>query len=158
MKRFLLVAMIALAITPCIAADLPVLGDPPPVLSLPNLEGKPINLSDFSGKPIILTFFASWSKSCQQELADLQELSDQYAGTLEVVTVSFDKKIKTLSEFVEQNKYTLNFLIDKKLTSLNKYAILIIPTTFCINREGKIDKIFVDYDENVKTAIAEWLK
>ena len=158
MRFLLLVAMIAAAITPCLAADLPALGDPPPALSLPTLDGKTVNLSDFSGKNIILTFFASWSKSCQQELADLQELSNQYAGTLEVVTVSFDKKIKTLSEFVEQNKYTFNFLIDKKLSSLNKYAILIIPATFCINRDGKIDKIFVDYDENVKTAIEDWLK
>jgi len=153
-----LVAMIALAINPCIAADLPALGDPPPVLSLPNLDGKIINLSDFSGKPIILTFFTSWSKSCQDALLNLQELKNQYGTTLEVVAVSFDKKSKILSEFVEQNKYTSNFLIDKKLSALNKYAIIIIPTTFCINREGKIDKIFVDYDENVKTAIEDWLK
>jgi peroxiredoxin len=49
-------------------------------------------------------------------------------------------------------------LIDKKLSSLNKYAILIIPTTFLINREGQIEKVLVDYDDNVKTAITDWLR
>jgi len=157
-RSLILVAMIALAVTPCIAAELPSIGDPPPALTLPTLAGKTLELSDFSGKNTILTFFASWSKSCQEELANLQGLADLYSPTLEVIAISFDKKSKALTEFVENNKYDLTFLIDKKLTSLNKYAILIIPTTFCINREGKIEKIFVDYDDNVKQALSDWLK
>lgn len=88
----------------------------------------------------------------------MQELKDQLGASLEVYAISFDKKSKVLAEYVEKNDLSLNFLIDKKLTSLSQYAVLIIPTTICINPEGKIDRIFVDYDENVKTAIADWLK
>jgi peroxiredoxin len=154
----ILVAMIALAVNPCIAADLPALGDPPPALALPSLDGKLIDISQYYGKPLIVTFFATWSKSCQDEIKALQGLKDQYGSTLEVVAISFDKKSKTLSDFVEANKLKLNFLVDKKLLSLNQYAILIIPTTFCINPAGKIDKILVDYDDNVKQALFDWLK
>jgi len=154
-----LVAMAALlAATPCIAAELPSLGDAPPAITLPNLSGKTIELTDFSGKNTIITFFASWSKSCQAELINLQELKDELGASLEVYAISFDKRSKALAEYTEKNNLSLNFLIDKKLTSLNKYAILIIPTTFCINPEGKIDRIFVDYDENVKQALSDWLK
>lgn len=159
MKRLLLIAALtALMIGPSIAADLPALGDSPPALALPSLDGKLIDISQYYGKPLIVTFFASWSKSCQDEIKTLQEMKDRYGSTLEVVAISFDKKSKTLSEFVEANKLKLNFLVDKKLLSLNQYAILIIPTTFCINPAGKIDKILVDYDDNVKQALSDWLK
>jgi peroxiredoxin len=159
MKRLVfLVAMIAVAITPCIAAELPSIGEPPPALTLPNLSGKSVELSDFSGRPTILTFFTSWSDTCKRELSDLQELYTSFAPSLEVIAISLDRKSKTLQEFLGKNDYSFDFLIDKKLSSLNKYAILIIPSTFLINREGKIEMILVDYDDNVKTAIADWLK
>lgn len=159
MKRFvLLVAMIALSINPCIAAELPAIGEAPPALTLPSLSGKSVELSDFYGRPTILTFFTSWSNTCKQELTDLQELYASFAPSLEVVAISLDRRSKTLQDFLDKNDFSFDFLIDKKLSSLNKYAILIIPTTFLINREGKVEKILVDYDENVKTAIADWLK
>jgi peroxiredoxin len=159
MKRLVfLVAMVILLTTPCIAAELPSIGEPPPALTLPNLSGKSVELSNFSGRPTVLTFFTSWSNTCKQELTDLQAFYKGLAPTLEVVAISLDRKSKTLQEFLANNDYSFKFLIDKKLSSLNKYAILIIPTTFLINREGQIEKILVDYDDNVKTAIEDWLK
>jgi peroxiredoxin len=159
MKRLVfLVAMVILLTTPCIAAELPSIGEPPPALTLPNLSGKVVELSNFSGRPTILTFFTSWSDTCKRELSDLNVLYRGFSPTLEVVAISLDRKSKTLQEFLANNDYSFKFLIDKKLSSLNKYTILIIPTTFLINREGQIEKILVDYDDNVKTAIADWLK
>jgi len=159
MKRLVfLVAMVILLTTPCIAAELPSIGEPPPALTLPNLSGKSVELSNFSGRPTVLTFFTSWSDTCKQELADLQVFYKGLAPSLEVVAISLDRKSKTLQEFLANNDYSFKFLIDKKLSSLNKYAILIIPTTFLINREGQVEKILVDYDDNVKTAINDWLK
>ena len=159
MKRLVfLVAMVILLTTPCIAAELPSIGEPPPALTLPNLSGKVVELSNFSGRPTVLTFFTSWSDTCKQELADLQVFYKGLAPSLEVVAISLDRKSKTLQEFLANNDYSFKFLIDKKLSSLNKYAILIIPTTFLINREGQVEKILVDYDDNVKTAINDWLK
>ncbi len=105
-----------------------------------------------------MTFFTSWSDTCKQELADLQVFYKGLAPSLEVVAISLDRKSKTLQEFLANNDYSFKFLIDKKLSSLNKYAILIIPTTFLINREGQIEKVLVDYDDNVKTAITDWLR
>lgn len=149
--------MIALAINPCIAADLPSLGDPPPAIALPNLAGKTVELSDLSGKNTIITFFASWSKSCSEMIKALDDLKKEIGPQLDVYAISFDKKASTLEKYIEENKLDLNFLIDKKLKTINEYAILIIPTTICVNKEGKIEKIFVDYDDNVKQALSDWL-
>ena len=141
------------------AETAPKIGSAAPALELAALGGKTVRLQNYQGsKKVILTFFASWSKSCQAELKDLQVLYANNKVSLEVVAVSFDKKVKDLKNFVAKNNTSFPILHDKKLSSVDTFQILIIPTTFCLNRAGVIEKIFVDYDDNVKKALAEWLK
>lgn len=164
MKK-LVISMLLTGLMLCFAAAAdegglaPKIGSKAPALELKDLEGNAVNLQKHIGvKPVILAFLASWSKSCQVEFLDLQELYSGNSPSVEVLAVSFDKKQKDLKAFLAKNEITFPVLLDKKLSTLDQFQILIIPTTFCINRDGIIEKIFVDYDENVKKAITEWLK
>jgi len=38
----------------------PIIGQPAPDFTLQDLEGNPVSLSDFKGKPVILNFWATW--------------------------------------------------------------------------------------------------
>lgn len=132
------------------------IGAASPALELPDLDGKVRKVP--AAKKTILAFIASWSKPCQAELIDLQEIHQAADGSLEVIAVSFDKKIKDLKAFASKNRITFPILLDKKLASLDRFQILILPTTFCINSDGIIENIFIDYDENVKKALEAWQK
>ena len=77
---------------------------------------------------------------------------------LEVVAVSFDKKSKELKNYLAEANLAFPVLQDKKLSAIDPYQIVIIPTTFCLDRDGTIKKVFVDYDDNIKKALEEWLK
>jgi peroxiredoxin len=147
-----------LAAVPCCAADLPAIGEPPPGLMLPDLQGRETNPLSSSGKPVIIAFVTSWSKSCQTELNDLQELALKSGSGLEITAISFDKKIKTISDYVAGRKLSFCVLIDKKLTSMEKYSIQVIPTTYAIGADGKIKSVFVDYDDNVKKSLENFLE
>ncbi len=144
----------------CLAAAAesgPVVGSRAPGLELSNLEGVLYDLSAYqSKKPVLLVFFTSWSKSCQAELGDLRDIYK--SANFEVLAVSFDKKLKDLRAFAGREKIPFPVLVDKNLSSLDRFQVLILPTTFCIGRGGVIEKIFVDYDDNVKKAVAEWLR
>jgi peroxiredoxin len=118
----------------------------------------PLNAVQPAGKKVVLTFFTSWSKSCQAALQALDELAAAHPDTLQVLAVSFDKKSKELKSFVDRTAPSFPVLHDKKLSAIDSFQILIIPTTFCLNRDGVIEQIFVDYDDNVKQAIAAWLE
>lgn len=132
---------------------------PPPTLTLQNLQNRTVTLSDFTNKPTILAFIASWSGSCQNELAALNEISKAYKSKgLNVVAVSLDKTTKALEEYVAANKVDFEILVDKKLKSLDKFAVLIIPTTFMIGKDGKIANVFVDYDDNVQKSMREFVR
>ena len=129
-------------------------GSPSPSFELPNLEGKTVSLSDYLGKKVIvLSFFASWSRSCQQEILFLQDLSKNKG--LKILGVSFDRKLKNLKSFINENTIGFEILHDKKLKTLKDFRILIIPTLFVIDKEGNIKSIYVDFDKNVKKAVSK---
>ena len=44
-----------------------------PDFTVYDLDGNPVSLSDFFGKPIVLNFWASWCGPCKMELPDFQE-------------------------------------------------------------------------------------
>lgn len=136
----------------------PKVGLEAPALELSNLDGKAVSLQSYKeNKKVILTFFASWSKSCQEELKTLRAVYAKNNDRLEILAVSFDKKAKDLKAYLSKTALPFPVLYDKKLSTIDAFQILIIPTTFCINREGVIEKIFVDYDDNVNKALEDWL-
>lgn len=163
MKKVFAFIMIGLALLlsalPVRAETGPLAGCQAPALRLTTLAGKPLALQDYVGsKKVVLTFFTSWSKSSQAQLRLLGEIAAAHPGDVQVLAVSFDKKAKQLRSFLAAANPNFPVLHDRKLTASDAFQILIIPTTFCIGRDGVIAKVLVDYDENVKKALAEWLK
>jgi peroxiredoxin len=160
MKRIALSLILPVLLATLTAAEVaPKVGCQAPALQLNTLGGKTVSLAEQLGKKkTVLVFFTSWSRSCQAELQALGELTAAQPDKLRVLAVSFDKKSKELKSFIERTDPPFTVLHDQKLTSIDSYQILIIPTTFCLNRDGEIEQIFVDYDENVREAIAAWLK
>jgi len=157
-RKILLFLVIALIAVPAFAKPVLKVGSPPPPFSLKNLSGKTIKLKSYLGsKPIILSFFASWSKSCKKEISFLQDLSSKHKN-LKVIGVSFDRKSNDLKNYVSANKISFEILHDSKLKTLRDYRILIIPTLFVIDKSGKVKSIYVDFDKNVEKAVATEIK
>jgi len=132
-----------------------VLADPPTNFTLNNLEGKPFTLASHLGhKVIILGFFTSWSKTCQQELEFLNKMDQKYpASQLKVIGVSFDRKKDDLQTYLTANKIGFEVLYDKKMTTLKDYKITVIPTIYLIDQTGEVTKVLVDFDESVEKAV-----
>jgi peroxiredoxin len=124
---------------------------------LPTLSGKTISLEQSLGSKLtILSFFASWSKSCKAEVAFLEYLHEKYSRKgIKIIGISFDRKSKVLQKFIDDQEIKFTVLHDKKLKTLKDYRILIIPTLFVIDSSGNIQSIYVDFDKNVKEALTQ---
>lgn len=158
LRKILIFFVIALIAVPALAKPVLKVGSPPPNFTLKNLDGKVVNLQSHLGtKPIVLSFFASWSKSCKQEISFLQELTKKHKN-LKVIGISFDRKSNDLRNYVSTNKISFEILHDRKLKTLKDYRILIIPTLFVIDKSGKVKSIYVDFDKNVEKAISAEIK
>ena len=72
-----------------------------------DLDGKPMKLSDFRGKVVVLEFGGSRCSSCVTFGRHLRKLIDQYAGRpFAGVGVNIDEDRKDAKAFVEKNKFT----------------------------------------------------
>ncbi len=155
-RKAAVIIIIALLAIPASATPVLRIGSPPPSFNLRNLDGKTVELEDvLGGNTVILSFFASWSKSCQEEVLFLNELARKYSAKgVKIIGVSFDRKISDLGSFISENAIKFEILHDKKLTTLKDFRILIIPTLFIIDKDGNLANIYVDFDENVEKAVS----
>lgn len=108
-----------------------------------DLNGTNVSLASFKGKVIVLDFWATWCAPCKAEIPGFVELQDAYGSQgLQMIGVSVDDKVETLRPFASEFKMNYPVLVGLGRDDLqDAYGPLWgIPTTFVINREGKICK------------------
>jgi peroxiredoxin len=112
--------------------------------SLPDTEGKIINLSSFIGKTdyVLIDFWASWCLPCMQSMPELKQLYNKYKGSkLEVIGISLDEEANVWEKALKINKLNWIQLSDLKgweSQGAIRYAISSIPSTVLIDRKGTI--------------------
>jgi len=113
---------------------------------LVDAKGNDFNFMDAKGKVILVNFWATWCPPCVAEMPSLQGLYDDYNDKVVFMFVAQDK-VEKVSAFIAKKGYTLPVYYSKTeapsvLTSKT------IPTTYVINKEGKI--IIAE------TGVADW--
>lgn len=117
-----------------------------PDFELMSLNGETIRLSDLRGKGIILNFWASWCPPCQEEMPALQRVHQVYrAQGVEVIAVNVTSQdtLFNARNFVQAKGLTFPILFDEQGSVQSMYRINGLPTTFFIDREGKIQELIV---------------
>lgn len=108
-----------------------------------DLNGNNVSLASFKGKVIVLDFWATWCAPCKAEIPGFVELQDAYGSQgLQMIGVSVDDKVETLRPFASEFKMNYPVLVGLGRDDLQDAfgPLWGIPTTFVINREGKICK------------------
>lgn len=113
---------------------------PAPDFSLPTLSGdSTLHLSDFRGRLVLLTFWATWCAPCREEMPAMQSLWKRYQDqgfSLLAVNIEINNQ-KQVRRFVK--KYMLDFpiLLDRETTVRKRYEIEGLPTSYLIDRQGR---------------------
>jgi len=126
------------------------LNRPAPDFESKTLDGQRVRLQDLRGKPVLLSFFASWCGPCRRELPSVVKLHEDFKEQgLQVIGVNDEGK-GTARHFAEKAGLTFTILDDSNAKVNRQYHVRSIPTTFLIDREGKIVRFLRggrDYDE-----------
>jgi peroxiredoxin len=109
-----------------------------PAFSLKSLNGEQISLSDFKGKPVLITFWATWCVSCKEELPVLEKFSVGKRDQLAILLITIDGERKgAVQKIVSQNKITLPVLLLLKEKVMDQYGVRgWVPLTFLVDQEG----------------------
>lgn len=128
----------------------PLQGQVAPAFTLKDTSGRPVSLADYKGKAVVLDFWATWCAPCKVEIPWLEKFHDQYAGQgLEIIGVSEDdldlknkvklaQEKKDIADKAVQMKINYPVLIDDASVSTPYGGIDGLPTTFFIDRSGKV--------------------
>jgi peroxiredoxin len=129
-------------------------GTPFPDFDEKDLQGKALSIAKYKGKVVLVDFWATWCPQCVVELPEIQKAYDKYHKQgFEVIGISLDEDKGALEKFIKQKKmpwsqYFEGKRFDGKLPM--KYGINVLPTTYLIDRDGKIIKLVTDPDALVK--------
>jgi len=120
-------------------------GDQAPDFTLSDADGRPVTLSAFSGKVIVLDFFASWCPPCRIEIPDFIKLQNEYGNKgFTMVGVSLVSP-KDTKEFASQSGINYPVAVDNGKVSAAYGPIRSIPTTFVIGKDGRVAKVYIGY-------------
>ncbi|MCC7084906.1 MAG: redoxin domain-containing protein [Pirellulales bacterium] len=108
-------------------------------------DGRPFDLSTYKGKVVLVDFWATWCGPCKALIPHVKETYAKYHDKgFEVVGVSLDQKLDSLREFIVQEQLPWVNVIgemqgDKMMFPIAAtYNVRAIPTTFLVDKEGKI--------------------
>lgn len=156
MKRFLTAIVLAL-LTTAAWAQLP-------KLMLKNIEGKDVPVQSLmaEGKPIVISFFATWCKPCLRELNAIHEVYEEWQEEtgVKLVAVSIDEgantlKVKPLAKSLEWN---YEVLLDPNSDLKRALQVGLVPTVIVVNGKGEITYRHSGYTEGGETEILEQVR
>jgi cytochrome c biogenesis protein CcmG/thiol:disulfide interchange protein DsbE len=116
------------------------MGDKVPPFSLTTFDGNTLNSGDFSGKVILINFWASWCTVCEDEALELETAWQQYKADGEVVFMGVDYVDTEPEAKAYLDKFHVTFPNGPDLgTKISQmFRIRGVPETFIIGRDGKL--------------------
>jgi len=124
-------------------------GSPAPAFELPRVEGgAPVSLASLRGKVVLLNFWATWCKPCEDELPAMQRLHQELAGTdFALVGVSVDADVAPVLQFRERLGLGFTLLLDSDQRVARAYQTFRYPESLLIGRDGVILERYVGSKE-----------
>jgi len=124
-------------------------GVPAPSWQLQDLEGKPVSLQDFSGKFLVINFWATWCEPCIGEWPQIDRLAERFADRDDVVVlaISIDKSRDDIRPFLDRMSLSETptvVLWDPEQTIHQTYGSAKIPDTFFVGPDGQLIHQYVN--------------
>jgi peroxiredoxin len=116
-----------------------------PAFTLAKVGGdRPASLADFRGKAVLLNFWATWCKPCEEELPSMERLYRSLAGEpFELLAISVDEEAAPVEEFRARYGLTFPILLDASQEVARAYQTFRFPETFLIDGEGRVVQRYI---------------
>src|SRR5688572_15058845 len=128
---------------PCRAAAAPVgVGDPAPEIGVRKwlnvAAGQEPTPESLKGRVVMIEFWGTWCGPCVQAMPKVQEIHDRYKDRgLTVLAISYET-LDVMRPFLEKNAFTMPVGSDPTKATVEAYGVRSWPSTFVIDRDGKI--------------------
>ncbi len=132
-----------------------------PAVTLKDMSGKTVNTAELSndGKPIIISFFATWCKPCNRELSAISEVYEDWQDEtgVKLIAVSIDQaqNINKVKPLVDGNGWPYQVLLDPNSDFKRALGVQMIPFVLIVDGKGKIVYKHNGYTEGAENELIE---
>jgi len=147
-KRLFLLILVAVFIFACSKGDSgQSLSGGAPDFTLPAVDGSMVSMSDYSGKVVLVDFWATWCPPCKEMIPVLSKLHKKFASKgLVILGVSLDRDgLAALGTFVHENMIPYKVVLGDNRISNAFGGVSSIPTLYMVDREGRLVRKLVGY-------------
>lgn len=135
-----------------------------PEVILQDIDGHEVNVASLaqSGKPVIISFFATWCKPCMRELKAMHELypdwQDETGVEMYIVSVDQGQDVHRVKPLVNGNGWEYHVLLDPNETFKHEMNVQAIPHLFVLDKHGNIVYNHVGYTDGDEDAVRTYLR
>ena len=130
---------------------------PLPDLEIQNADDKPMKLSDFKGRVVLLNFWATWCAPCVKEMPSLDRLQAEFTkDRFLIVPLSIDgpTKPKVAPFYRDQKLDNLGIYFDKGRKTMQGLDVTLLPTSILVDAQGReLGRIEGDADWDMPESI-----
>jgi thiol-disulfide isomerase/thioredoxin len=141
----------------------PLVGTDAPDFKLKMLDGSIFQLQEHQGKIIVLDFWATWCGPCMQAMPQIDEAVAYFSpDDVMLVAVNLQETPEDIRSTLDRLKLNPAVALDIDGVAASRYQADAIPQTVVIDRDGKIQRLFVGggpkLKEQLQTAIADLIE
>ncbi len=154
MKRYIIALMLTILFGTAAKAQLP-------KVNLKSMNGKEVRTDTINnqGKPIIISFFATWCKPCNRELKAINEVYEDWVEEtgVKLIAVSIDEaqNVNKVKPLVDSNGWPYEALLDPNRDFSRALGIQTIPFTLIVDGNGNIAYKHNGYTDGAETELIE---
>jgi thiol-disulfide isomerase/thioredoxin len=131
-------------------------GSAAPVLSVNDLDGRPVNLAQWIGKkPVVLEFWATWCENCEALLPRFQQARKQTGDRVEYlgVNVTVNQSPARVRKYLEQHDVPFRVLYDDEGASVRAYQAPATSYVVIVDASGRVAYTGVGADQQFEPAL-----
>jgi peroxiredoxin len=133
-----------------------------PKVSLKDIRGRHIRLTDYKGKVVLINFWATWCQPCRKEIPDLIKMQREYRNMgLQVVGVTYPPQtISEVRRFARRLRMNYPVAMGTKATKALFASSETLPLSIVIDRDGVVREVIEgimysdEFDQKVKPLLA----
>lgn len=101
-------------------------------------DGTTGSFAEYSGRPVVVNFFASWCAPCVRELPDIEQVHQALGAEVAFVGVSVNERAEDGLELAERTGITFDVVRDPRSETLRALGGAAMPTTALVDASGRV--------------------
>jgi thiol-disulfide isomerase/thioredoxin len=118
------------------------------------MDGTAFTIADFSGKPVLFHFWATWCPICNLENDSIESISHDYP----VISIASWSEGKTeVKSYMSENRLTFPVMLDESGELAQSFGLKGVPASFILSPNGEIIFVESGYSTEIGLRLRFWL-